>query len=450
MPDGSVAGAFKGRRSTPESVDVFRHLDRGVEPKSASAGHRAVPVEDTWQRVATHLHQTGVTRLADITGLDRLGIPVYQAVVPRSEDTISTYGGKGTTRLAAKVSAAMEALERFCACLPPPVAVIASQRQLTGSRTPFLAPEDLCLELDPDFDEDAEIGWCWGFDLVSRRPLLVSSEQSSSSGLAAGALVNPVSTTNGIASGNTYREAILHGLYEVVERDSWTTAHALGQALPALAEARGVPDFDPGVLHPVDLASLPADVRSLAARFEASGVRLQVLRITSDFAIPTVIAIATEDHTLSGRHAGLGTDADALLAITRAVTEVAQSRAGDNAGGREDMSQADEDVPRWMLHTKRSGDAVPWRSSRETVELAGLGGYASDDIATDLALTLRRVVDAGLDRVVVVDLSVAELEFPVCRVLVPGAESWAVDRSAIGPRLLKSWNDAVRNLSSHG
>src|SRR4051812_35793876 len=88
-------------------------------PKYAGAGpHREFPPEATWSAIAGHLRRAGVTRLADITGLDRIGIPVYSAVVPRSHDTISVYGGKGARPLDAKVSAAMEALERFAAWLP--------------------------------------------------------------------------------------------------------------------------------------------------------------------------------------------------------------------------------------------------------------------------------------------------------------------------------------------
>lgn len=424
----------------------FASVLRGSEPKSSGSGHRSVPIGETWHRVKSHLDRIGVTRIADITGLDRLGIPVYQAVMPRSADTISTYAGKGPTADAARVSAALEAVERYCACLPPPVSMIASQQELTRNGVPFLPPADLSIELLPGFDADSEIGWCWGYDLIGETPLLVSSEQAGTAEATIGAPVSPISTTNGIASGNTVREAVLHGLYEVIERDSWTIAHVIGQALPALAERAGVSDADPGVLYPLAHNSLPDELAGLAARFDNNGVRLQLFSVASALGVPTVVAISTESGTRSARHVGLGTDADPAVAVMRAITEVAQSRAGDIAGGREDMTQAEEDVPRWMLHTQRSTDSTLWRGSRASVTFDDLGGYATEDVAADLAATVERVRCAGLDRIIVVDLSEPELPFPVCRVLVPGAESWAADHSLTGPRLVAAWNSAVARL----
>ena len=56
---------------------------------------RTVPAAETIKRVAQAAESLGVTRLADITGLDRIGIPVYSSVVPRSDDVLSVYNGKG-------------------------------------------------------------------------------------------------------------------------------------------------------------------------------------------------------------------------------------------------------------------------------------------------------------------------------------------------------------------
>jgi len=44
---------------------------------------RVVSAVETIQRVAPVAESLGVTRLADITGLDRIGIPVYSSVVPK-------------------------------------------------------------------------------------------------------------------------------------------------------------------------------------------------------------------------------------------------------------------------------------------------------------------------------------------------------------------------------
>ena len=56
----------------------------------------------------------GITRIAELTGLDTIGIPVFAAIRPMGK-SLSTQQGKGVTPLAAKVSALMESLETFSA-----------------------------------------------------------------------------------------------------------------------------------------------------------------------------------------------------------------------------------------------------------------------------------------------------------------------------------------------
>ena len=46
--------------------------------------HRNREPSETWDRVQAVFGEVGITRLADVTGLDRLGIPVFQAVRPAS------------------------------------------------------------------------------------------------------------------------------------------------------------------------------------------------------------------------------------------------------------------------------------------------------------------------------------------------------------------------------
>ncbi len=80
-------------------------------PKIAGT-QRTLHAEDTLHRVHEAARTLGVTRLADITGLDHVGIPTYNAVVPASADAISVYTGKGLRPVDAKVGALMEAIER--------------------------------------------------------------------------------------------------------------------------------------------------------------------------------------------------------------------------------------------------------------------------------------------------------------------------------------------------
>src|SRR6478609_7454206 len=76
---------------------------------------RIKPAQETFIEVTALAKKIGVTRLADITDMDRLRIPNYSAILPGTEDYIWVYGGKGPTKNHAKASAIMESIERFSA-----------------------------------------------------------------------------------------------------------------------------------------------------------------------------------------------------------------------------------------------------------------------------------------------------------------------------------------------
>lgn len=60
--------------------------------------HRALPPEETQKRVEGKMPAAGITRVADITNLDRIGIPVFSSIRPMADrGAISVYNGKGAT-----------------------------------------------------------------------------------------------------------------------------------------------------------------------------------------------------------------------------------------------------------------------------------------------------------------------------------------------------------------
>ena len=82
-------------------------------PKEYRVGtHRALAPEETLFRVERFSKPMGITRVADVTGLDVIGIPVVMAIRPNSR-AIAVAQGKGATLAAAKASAIMEAIEGY-------------------------------------------------------------------------------------------------------------------------------------------------------------------------------------------------------------------------------------------------------------------------------------------------------------------------------------------------
>jgi ribosomal protein S12 methylthiotransferase accessory factor len=80
------------------------------------------------------------------------------------------------------------------------------------------------------------------------------------------------------------------------------------------------------------------------------------------------------------------------------------------------------------------------------VNSADLPSYPSDDVVADIRFMLDRLRACGLTRAVVVDVSPPEIPVHAVRVLVPGLESWAIDRSKLGDRATRAWNQAVETL----
>ena len=82
-------------------------IDSGKQ--SLRNGSRVMAPEQTWSRIKPVLPEFGITRVGEITGLDRLGLPVWIAVRPNARP-LSVSQGKGLDDMAARVSAAMEAI----------------------------------------------------------------------------------------------------------------------------------------------------------------------------------------------------------------------------------------------------------------------------------------------------------------------------------------------------
>ncbi|MFD7875455.1 YcaO-like family protein [Streptomyces sp. NPDC059766] len=435
---------------------------RSSVPKITGNGpHREITAEATYARMAPHLKRIGVTRVANITGLDRVGIPVYNAIAPRAFDIISVYNGKGATEIDAKTSAIMEAVERFSASLPMRPTAVASYPELEASGRRVLDPGSCNFELHHAYTIDTPISWVEGYDLMHEHSVLVPQ-------FLAGYYMSyhevpcyPVSTTNGIASGNSMEEAICHALCELVERDDWTMADLISNRLGKLAaDAEGSP-VGAAIRawaqerHPsLDPSTLPPRAQFFMEKFHNASIDIEVKNITSATGIPSFQAVVSEfvAESFSRSHHGIGTHPDAEVAVTRAISEVAQSRVVDIQAMREDITAPGQPVEKALYHVRRSNRANPesWaiKPSAHSVRLQDVASHPSTDVMADVRLLLQRLRARGLDQAIVVDLSAPGIPATVVRVIVPGIESWTVDRSKLGPRATQAWNSTLATIHS--
>ena len=292
----------------------------------------------------------GISRVTDVTRLDRLGLPVFASIRPRGL-ALCVNAGKGMTALEARVGARMEAVE-FAAAEPG-----RSDWQRRTLRFDELvetwAGEFGLLRLAPRIgpaprpDRQVDVLQCE--DVAGGRPLWLPAE------LIFVPFADPHGpplcgwSTNGLASGNSIDEATLHAMLEILERD------AIAMNRPRDASLW----LEPG--------ELPEPLRTLAADWRRGGVALSVRLVPNDFDLPCFHAVLHEgEGAVVGLAEGSGLHLDPAIALARAVCEAAQARLSHIHGGRDDITLF------YATHGEGKRGAVPahetlaWREAFDT------------------------------------------------------------------------------------
>ena len=372
--------------------------------------HRIISPEKTLKKIQPYFKQCGITRLSNITHLDRIGIPVTQAIRPNSS-TLTVSGGKGITLEAALTSAAMEALEFYCAetvklnCFRSPYCELVNQHS-------FIALQDLPISQYSPFHVDTPEWWCLGWDLQHGHEVAVPWEAIILDYRLRQRnwyhLLSFEMSSNGLASGNHLLEAIAAGLYELVERDATTCCNVAQMKI--------------GYRKPkVDLATISSSlVQDLLAKFRAAGLTPLLFDCTIDTAIPVYEAYcyAPTHEPISTGH-GYGAHLDPEIAMLRALTEAAQTRAAAIAGTRDDFFPAYYSS---FWHRDASREINWLESYPPTVDASHRPSEATDTFEEDIALILTKLKRAGRQQAIVVDLTPPDWEISVVRVIVPGLE----------------------------
>jgi YcaO-like protein with predicted kinase domain len=389
---------FSSAQST--TPKLFRHgTDRAITPAA------------TLERLSPFLDDFGITRVADVTGMDCIGIPTVMVVRPNSR-SISVSQGKGVSLVTAKVSGIMESIEQFHAervLLPlrlgnlREIAVLGSVAEV----------EQLSAFVRP-FDASQRILWISGSDLATGSAVWVPFEAIH---LDLRLPLPPgsgyfLSGSNGLASGNHWLEAISHGLCELIERD------ALSLFLQSDAHYQAIRRLN---LETVD----DPICLELLEKYERASISVSVWDITSDLGIPCFLCwiLEAKDDTFRpvGLAQGAGCHPTRAIALSRALTEAAQSRVTRIVGSRDDIQ------PR-HLKELRAPDAVD-QYRTQMARTAGHGrkfqavpSYVFETFDEDVSLLLERAQAAGVKQVISVDLSPGDYPFHVVRVLAPGLE----------------------------
>jgi len=368
--------------------------------------HRTARPADTIARVEACRHALGITRLANVTGLDYLGIPVFMATRPNAR-AISVAQGKGHDEDCAMASALMEAAE-VAHAETPNLAITRETAPALSKRAAIARLSRLPRRKGARLEPHRAIDWVIGKDLLAGKDVFVPFD------LVHTDFTKPASelfvqTSNGLASGNHLLEATIAGLCEVIERDA---TH--------LFEAK---DFEERASLRIRTGSVrERDTRALIDRLEDSRMSLAIWDTTSDVGVASFLCrlVEADNNRRSsiGPFWGAGCHLDRSVALSRAITEAAQARLTFIAGSRDDLFR------RIYRRHRPPGpfEAVLdlWEHAQATRSFYDVPSCAGPTLEEDLETILSRLKGAGLAQIVVVDLTNDTIGIPVVRVIVPG------------------------------
>lgn len=384
-------------------------------------GHRAdaqrsVAPERTLERVKGRFKAIGLTRLANITGLDSIGIPVVLSVRPQA-GYLSVDGGKGFSLDAALASAAMECFERHAGENTPVERFVSTYDDLTeDARIPYT---QLPLSRNSLFSPHRPEEWVMADDLGGGPPTavpvtLVALERFRH---RRSSVLPFAFSSNGLNSGNTKSEAVIGALYEVIERDATTCTK--------FSWRTGAPK------RRVDLSNASSpDIAHLVEAARRNGVEVVVFDCTVDTAVPTFTAYLCDvGNPTVGLYNGYGTHLDPQVAVIRAICEAAQGRLVFIAGSRDDSFGHHRRFSRTFEEANADLMAQP-----ETVDLRTISDDSGETFEEDGRTLLARLEAIGTTRVLAVDLTHPDIGVPVFRIVVPGLEGYMLEDFTPGPR----------------
>jgi YcaO-like protein with predicted kinase domain len=369
-----------------------------------------MPPAQTVRRALRLAPIMGITRVANVTGLDDIGVSTVMVTRPNSRSLAVTQG-KGIDLITAKASALMESVEAYHAeTITLPLRYCSLEELRYTHRV--VDVELLPAIATSSFHPNMRILWCEGIDLISGEPVFVPHELVHSdytwpyppgSGCFAG-------SSNGLASGNHLLEAVSHGICEVVERDATSLWMLRGPAEQ--------------IERSVDAATVddPA-CREVLERFGRAGLAVAVWETTTNVGIASFLCVIFQPEDDPARPlppaAGAGCHPSRAIALLRALTEAAQSRLVQISGSRDDLSRDlysrhHHDVNLVALRGQMNRPRP--RRFREAPD------WDSDTLDGDVEWELGRLAQAGLREVITVDLTKELFDLPVVRVVIPGLE----------------------------
>lgn len=257
------------------------------------------PINDSLSRFGTLITESGISRLADLTELDRIGIPVWTAIRPLGR-SLSTCQGKGMTNEEAQLSCVGEAIETW--------------------RLEEMASTDYGVNVKAvDLD---------GCEIELENPCLIDAI---SLDLRASSIKknSNLRNTNGVGSNWDVKLAVEHAFNEIVERksiDEW--------------KLRSPTQCFEKLISISYLMGLNEKIDFLLNSLHAADVLMTLWDLSIDSTISVILCVLGDRNPqyIPQLAEGTGCSSCPIKAIQRSILEAAQSRLTLISGSRDDLS----------------------------------------------------------------------------------------------------------------
>ncbi|WP_435175088.1 YcaO-like family protein [Halorussus sp. AFM4] len=269
----------------------------------------------------------------------------------------------------------------------------------------FVRPDDWA---DPG---DDPVAWVPGEDLQTGDPVGLPAEFVH---FPPPEVRHKPSITTGLGLGSSTVEALLSGLYEVVERDA---------AMLAWYSS----------FEPLALSVESEQFAALRSRARAEDLDVTALLVTQDVDVP-VVAVAVHREGAWPRFAvGSDADLDPEAAATSALAEAIQNWMELRSMGEDDAAEADGAIGRYADFPESAREFV---DAETAVPVGSVGPADPPAGAAELDAVLDRLADAGLSAYAarLTPRDVEQLGFEAVRALVPAAQPLFTGEAFFGER----------------
>ncbi|MGW8158109.1 MAG: YcaO-like family protein [Desulfoprunum sp.] len=365
---------------------------------------KAIRPEDTLARFYARVKQLDCVILNEVKRIDngRLDIPVYFSICGEAASKLTgtrKQMGKGAHPVQAEASACMELAERFSFFAFKSNAehfITGDYRTMREQGYPLMEIELLLQSVHDEKTttaqlesllQDVPMQWTWATNMTRGEEVLVPFSWFFA-----------INEFNGPSAGNTYEEAALQGVCEIVERHVCSRINREKLPTPAIDGA--------SVQDPV--------ARELLAKFARNGIELYLNDFSLDTGICTVGALAIDRSTFPETSEIVytaGTTPNPEKSLIRAVTEIAQLAGDFNSGSNYVASGLPKPLD--------MAEVAYLTASTEKIAIEEMVDLSDDNIRVEVERCVAALKNIGME-VFMIDVRHEQLDIPALYTIVPG------------------------------